>query len=82
MLVKPRAKKSEVISYNGEILTVKVSAIPHKGASNIELIRVLSKFFLVPTSKITIVSGLKSKYKVINVESSENKLNLALKKLL
>ncbi len=82
VLVKPKSKESKIVSYDGIFLTVKISAIPRKGASNIELIKLLSRFFNVPMSKIAIVSGFKSKIKNIIIEDCKNKLNLALKKLL
>ncbi len=80
--VKPRSKKSEVLSYNSGVLYVKVAAIPIKGASNLELIRTVSLFVDVPKSKITIIRGHKSKIKTLEINCSSNKLNLALKKLL
>tara|TARA_Y100001970_G_scaffold120586_1_gene149472 strand:- start:1863 stop:2123 length:261 start_codon:yes stop_codon:yes gene_type:complete len=82
ILVKPRSKESKIVSYDGKFLTVKVAAIPHKGASNVELIRVLSDFFDISTTKIAIVSGFKSKIKSVEIDGSENNLNLVLKKLL
>jgi hypothetical protein len=80
--VKPRSKKSEVLSFESGVLFVKVGAIPHKGASNIELIKTLSEFIGIPKSKIAIVGGFKSKVKTLELDCSSNKLNLALKKLL
>ena len=81
VLVKPRAKKSEVISYDNNILTVKVAAIPHKQQSNKELIKVLSGFFSVPKSNISILPR-RGKIKIINIESKSETIALGLKKLL
>lgn len=80
--VKPRSAKSQVVSFDSKVLTVKVAAIPHKGASNKELVRVLGEFFGVPQSRISITRGFKSKIKTLEIDCSSNKLNLALKKLL
>ena len=80
--VKPRSKKSEVLSFELGVLSVKVAAIPYKGASNLELIKILSEFIGIPKSQIAIVSGFKSKVKTLELDCSSNKLNLALKKLL
>ena len=80
--VKPRSKKSEGLSFELGVLSVKVAAIPHKGASNLELIKILSEFIGIPKSQIAIVSGFKSKVKTLELDCSSNKLNLALKKLL
>ena len=37
--VKPRSLLSKVISFEGNMLHVNVAAIPHKGKSNLELIK-------------------------------------------
>ncbi len=81
VLVKPRSNKSEVLSFDGEILTVKISAIPYKGQSNIELIKTLSKFFGVPKNGIMIKKGLKSKIKEV-VFDEKQKIITGIKKLL
>jgi len=52
--VKPRSLLSEVVSFEDNILYVKIAAIPHKGKSNTELIKTLSTFFKIPKSKISI----------------------------
>jgi uncharacterized protein (TIGR00251 family) len=81
VLVKPRSQKSEVVSYEDNVLKVRVAAIPHKQASNKELIKVLSKFFDVPKSRITIV-GRKSKIKIVSLDVDSEDIALGLKKLL
>ena len=81
VLVKPRSQKSEVISYENDILTVKVAAIPHKQQSNKELIKVLSDFFDVPKSRISIV-GRKSRIKIVSLQTDAENIALGLKKLL
>lgn len=79
--VKPRARKSEVISYEDDILTVRVAAIPHKQQSNKELIRVLSDFFDIPKSSISI-AGRKSKIKILHIDRKTEDITGRLKKLL
>ena len=37
--VKPRSLLSKVVSFEGNMLYVNVKAIPHKGKSNLELIK-------------------------------------------
>lgn len=80
--VKPKSKISKVLSFSSGTLFVKVAAIPHKGASNLELVRVMSEFLAVSRTKISIIKGHKSKIKTLEIDCSPNKLNLALKKLL
>ena len=66
--IQPRARKSEVIGVHDGRLKVKVSAPPVDGAANEELIKVFAKLLSVPKSKIEILSGEKSKQKVIQVK--------------
>lgn len=82
VLVKPRAKKSVVVSFVDDVLAVRVAAFPYKGASNKELLRTLSSFFSISPSQISIVSGFKSKVKILEFNCKDEILNLALKKLL
>ncbi len=51
----------------GEPLKVRITARPEKGKANKEVIKVLAEHFKVPASGIRIVSGLKSRNKVIEV---------------
>jgi uncharacterized protein YggU (UPF0235/DUF167 family) len=60
---------------------VKIAAIPHKGKSNLELIKTLSIFFKISKSKISILKGSKSKIKELNLDD-EQKVIVGLKKLL
>lgn len=65
--VVPRASKSEVVGVVEGALKVRISAPPVDGAANEEVIRLLSKAFDVPRSRITIVAGLTSKTKRIRI---------------
>jgi len=71
--INPNAKKSEVLGeeldlFGGKTLKVKVAAPPIEGKANKELVKILSKHFNVPKSKISIVSGDKSRNKIIEVQ--------------
>jgi len=79
--VKPRSLTSKVLSFEDNILYVKIAAIPHKGKSNLELIKTLSIFFKIPKGKISILKGSKSKIKELNLDD-EQKVIVGLKKLL
>jgi hypothetical protein len=72
--ITPNAKKSEVLGeemdlFGGKTLKVKVSAPPVEGKANKELIKILSEYFDVPKSKISIVSGDKSRNKIIEIQN-------------
>lgn len=65
--VKPNAKKSGVEKV-GEEYIVSVKAPPIEGRANAELIEVLADYFKVPKSKIRIISGIRSKKKIVEID--------------
>jgi len=69
----PNAKKSEVFGeqedlFGGKTLRVKVAAPPIEGKANKELINILSEHFKVPKNKISILSGHKSRNKIVEIK--------------
>ncbi|MDD5731619.1 MAG: DUF167 domain-containing protein [Patescibacteria group bacterium] len=69
----PNAKKSEILGeqddlFGGKVLRVKVAAPPIEGKANKELINILSEHFDVPKSKISILSGEKSRNKIVEIK--------------
>lgn len=67
VLVKPGARKDEVTVREDGSLLVRVHTKPVEGKANKKVIEVLAQHFGKPKSSISIVSGLKSKRKVIEV---------------
>jgi uncharacterized protein (TIGR00251 family) len=67
ILVRPNSRKSEVIGLDEarNCLRVNIAAPPDKGKANKEAIRFFSKLF---KKKVRIISGLKSKEKLIKIE--------------
>ena len=57
----------DFIEVDGNRILVGLTSKPEKGEANRELIRKLAKHFKVSTSQIKIVSGLKSKSKVVEI---------------
>ena len=79
--ITPNAKKSEVLGeehdlsrfdsarrVGGKTLKIKISAPPVEGKANKELVNILSKHFKVSKSKISVVSGHKSRNKIIEIK--------------
>ena len=67
VLVKPNAKKNEIISFDDkrEALRVNIKAPAEKNKANIEIL----KFFKKLTKKsVSISQGLKSKEKILMIE--------------
>ncbi|RMG74584.1 MAG: YggU family protein [Nitrospirae bacterium] len=66
--VEPRSSRAQVAGLLGEKLKVKLTSPPVEGAANKQLIEVLSKFFGVKKSSISIIRGQSSKNKTIEIE--------------
>ena len=59
---KPHVEKMAENSYN-----VFVSELPYEGKANEAVVKVLADYFGIAKSKIKIISGLKSKQKIIEI---------------
>ena len=65
--VKPGAKQ-EKIEVDGSSLIAWIKEQPERGKANQGLIDILKKYFKIPKSRIEIISGFKSKNKVVRIE--------------
>lgn len=66
--VQPRAAKNEITGEHGGALRLRLTAPPVEGEANKLCQAVLADWLGVPRSRITIISGLKSRNKVIRVD--------------
>ncbi len=66
--VIPRAQKNAIVSYDNEILKVRLHAVPEKGEANEELIEFLADVFDLSKSSITIVRGNTSRIKHVEIK--------------
>jgi uncharacterized protein (TIGR00251 family) len=64
--VKPNAKTEE-LSQEGDSFIIKVKEPPREGKANRAVIKLLAQYFGVPQSQVRIVSGSRSRNKVIEV---------------
>ena len=64
--VKPNSKTDEV-SREGDSFIVKVREPPKEGKANQAVIKLLAEHFGVPQSQVRILSGFRSRNKVIQV---------------
>lgn len=62
--ISPNARKNEIIK-DGEIVKVKITALPIDGKANKALVEYLSKLFKVPKTSIEILKGQTSKDKTV-----------------
>jgi len=64
--VKPNSK-SEEVSREGDSFIVRVKEPPREGKANQAVITLLAEHFGVPKSRVRILSGFRSKNKVIEI---------------
>lgn len=66
--VKPNSKERHVEEIGPGQLLVKVKAPPQENRANQEVIETLAEYFHVPKSRISILSGSKSRQKIVKIE--------------
>ncbi len=73
--VIPNASRNEIVgrSENGEY-KVKIHSPPVDGAANKNLLKFIASTVGVSKSKVRIVSGLKSRKKIIEIDGDEKKI--------
>lgn len=57
----------DYIVVNGDIIEIGIMARPQRGEANAEIIRKIAKHFHIPRSRVRLVSGEKSRNKVVYV---------------
>ena len=67
--LQPKARANEVVGMFGDALKVRVTAPPVDGAANEALVELLATTFGIPRSAITIIAGLRSRSKVVELAS-------------
>ena len=72
MLIKvkvfPNSKKEEIIKKSEDSFEIRVKEKPERGEANREVVRVLSSYFKIPESKITLVKGFKKRNKIFEIK--------------
>jgi len=66
--VIPNAKIAKVEKNNDGTLKVYVKGKPFRGEASLEVINVLSKYYNVPKSLVSVIKGLTSRNKVVEIE--------------
>lgn len=66
--VIPKSSQNKIIGFEGEELKIKCTSAPEKGKANAAVIALLSKYYKVPKSAITILRGKTSTRKVIEIQ--------------
>jgi uncharacterized protein len=66
--VKPNSRKNEVCRSEDGSLTIFVNVSPHEGKANEKIIELMSEYLNKPKRCISIVSGFRSKNKIVEIE--------------
>lgn len=69
--VTPRSSKNEVKEFSEGVLKIRLTSPPTEGKANEHLVKFLAEIFDIKKSDIRIVSGFKSRKKLVEI-SSEN----------
>ncbi len=65
--VTPRAHKNEVVGWDGEVLKIRVRAVPEKGGANEAVLALLADYLGVPKSSVRLIGGGSSRLKRIAI---------------
>lgn len=64
----PRGGRNAIDGWDGDTLRVRVASAPVDGKANEALLRVLAKALGVAPSRLTLISGVQSRVKTIDVD--------------
>lgn len=70
--VKTQQKVSKVEMRDNGIMNVFVKSSPIENKANAEIIKLLSEYYDIPKSSISIKTGKKSKRKIVEIEEYHN----------
>lgn len=65
LIVQTRASKDEVLGLYQDRIKIRITAAPVDGKANQHLLRYLAQCFMVPPSRVTLMSGASSKRKKV-----------------
>ena len=68
LTIKPGSSQEKIVENDDGSLVVYLRAKPHDGEANTALIKLLSKHFHVGKTSITIISGAKSRNKIVEIQ--------------
>ncbi len=66
--VIPNGTACQVVGWLGDRLKVKVNVPADKGKANLALRRFLADTLTIPIEQVTIISGLQSAYKIVQIQ--------------
>lgn len=74
----PKSSQDKIVGVeqgpDGPVLAVKVRAIPDKGKANSAVLKLISRWVVLPQAEINLVSGHKSRFKTVEILGNEERL--------
>jgi uncharacterized protein (TIGR00251 family) len=67
--IVPNSKKPEIVKVSENNYKIRVDAPASKNKANKRLVELLSEYFKVSKSSISIIKGLKSRNKIVEIDS-------------
>jgi len=64
--VKPRSRETKLVVEDGEVI-LRVMSAPERGAANKEVVKWFAKKLQMPASQVRIISGFRSRTKIIEL---------------
>ncbi len=58
----------DLIIVDQDTIIVGIKSPPEKGKANLELIKKLAKYYNIPSSQVRILTGFKSKKKIVDIQ--------------
>lgn len=58
----------DFIIVDQDTIIVGITSPPEKGKANLELIKKLAKYYDIPSSQVRIITGFKSKKKIVDIQ--------------
>jgi len=65
--VTPRGGRDTIVGWRDGTLAVRIAAAPIEGAANASMLKMIAKRLGVPPSSVTLISGARSRVKIIEV---------------
>lgn len=60
--------RKDLIVVDQDKIIIGIRSTPEKGKANLELIKKLAKYFDISSSQVRIISGFKSKKKIVDIQ--------------
>ena len=72
LYIRPNSARTKIDGLYGERIKIRLAAPPERGKANRELIKLISEVAGVPQKNISIISGVSSNYKRIQVDGDRS----------